>query len=374
MAHLMRIVTIIGARPQFVKAAVVSQALKRSGLFEELIVHTGQHYDANLSDIFFTELGMKAPAYHLGVGSGSHAAQTATMLETIEDVLMREKPNTVLVYGDTNSTLAGALAAAKLRIPIAHVEAGLRSHNRDMPEEINRIIADHLSALLFAPTVGAVAQLKKEGISPANVCLSGDVMYDAALSYGRKSDTVSTIIDRLSLSRSGYALCTVHRAENTDNEVRLRAIVKVISKVSRRLPIIIPLHPRTLNALKHIGFEGFKGDGVRIIPPVGYLDMIALQKSAAVIITDSGGVQKEAFFYRVPCVTLRNETEWQELIDLGWNRLVDLSDVAGSIKTILDSIGRPGIQDAEPYGQGDAADKIVGRLSQQIDNRASMSI
>jgi UDP-GlcNAc3NAcA epimerase len=370
MNQAIKIATVVGARPQFVKAAVVSQALKRAGVFEELIVHTGQHYDDNLSEIFFAELGIPLPAYHLGVGSGSHAVQTAKMLEGIEDVLIRENPQIVLTYGDTNSTLAGVLAAAKLRIPVAHVEAGLRSHNRDMPEEINRIVADHVSGLLFAPTAGAVAQLQKEGVLPTAICLVGDVMYDAALSYGKRSDAVSRIIERLSLGHSEYALCTVHRAENTDNESRLRAICAVLTDVSRKLPVILPLHPRTLNALKRIGMDPSMGGGIRLIPPAGYLDMIALQKKAAVVITDSGGVQKEAFFHRVPCVTLRNETEWPELVDLGWNRLADLSDVAGSTRTILDSIGRCGIQNAEPYGQGDAAEKIVRILVQRMGVRS----
>lgn len=373
MTKATKIVTIIGARPQFVKAAVVSQALNRAGMFEEIIVHTGQHYDENLSEIFFAELGIPEPAYHLGVGSGTHAVQTARMLEAIEGLLIRENPQAVLIYGDTNSTLAGALAAAKLRIPIAHVEAGLRSQNRDMPEEINRIVADHLSALLFAPTTGAVAQLQKEGISMANICLVGDVMYDAALTYGSRSDAVSRVIETFTLRDSEYALCTVHRAENTDDESRLRAIIEVLNNVARKLPVILPLHPRTLSALKRIGLDRSVGEGIRLLPPLGYLDIIALQKNAAVIITDSGGVQKEAFFYRVPCVTLRNETEWKELVDLGWNRLADLNDVTGSIRTILESIGRSGIQDVEPYGRGDAADKIVQILSQRISAQVCVS-
>jgi UDP-GlcNAc3NAcA epimerase len=235
-----------------------------------------------------------------------------------------------------------------------------------MPEEINRIVTDHLSALLFAPTLGAVTQLHNEGLSPASIYQTGDVMYDAALCYGGHSDSISRIVAELGLNNSAYALCTVHRAENTDSDTRLRAIVDILSKVSMIIPVILPLHPRTRNALNRIGVDGSMGSGVRVLPPAGYLDMIALQKNAAIIITDSGGVQKEAFFFRVPCVTLRHETEWQELVQLGWNRLVDLCDPAGSARIILESIGRCGAIDAEPYGRGNAAEMIAATLAQRL--------
>jgi UDP-GlcNAc3NAcA epimerase len=363
MKKLIKIATIIGARPQFVKAAVVSKALKHTDKFNEIILHTGQHYDENLSNVFFEQLEIPAAQYHLGVGSGSHAVQTARMLEGIESVLLQERPQLVLVYGDTNSTLAGALVASKLKLPVAHVEAGLRSRNRDMPEEINRIVADHLSTLLFAPTQGAVAQLHGEGIAPNSIHLSGDVMYDAALQFAEKSESKSQILSELQLKDSTYALCTVHRAENTDNELRLRAIFEVLSEVSKTMPVVLPLHPRTRNSLQHIDNGRFLADGIRILPPAGYLDMIALQKNAAVIVTDSGGVQKEAFFYRIPCVTLRNETEWPELVELGWNKLIDPTDVSIAAQSILGSIGRLGIQDAQPYGVGNAANRIADVLA-----------
>ncbi len=366
MHPLIKLATIVGARPQFVKAAVVSQALKRTGAFQEILVHTGQHYDDNLSDVFFQELDIPSPRYHLGAGSGTHAVQTARMLETIEEMLLQDRPQAVLVYGDTNSTLAGALAAAKLRIPVAHVEAGLRSGNRNMPEEINRIVADHLSTLLFAPTAGALKQLQSEGISPRDIYQTGDVMYDAALCYGSRSESISRIVAELGLVRSGYALCTVHRAENTDDNPRLRGIMDTLAEVARTIPVILPLHPRTRKALQRIGMEEGTGKGIRVLPPAGYLDMIALQKNAAIIITDSGGVQKEAFFYRVPCITLRNETEWNELVDLGWNRLIDPCDAAASAQIILDSIGRQGALNVEPYGRGDAAQEIAVILAQRF--------
>jgi UDP-GlcNAc3NAcA epimerase len=359
----MKIVTVVGARPQFIKAATVSRAFSRARGFTELIVHTGQHYDDNLSDIFFRELEIPAPARHLGVGSGTHGAQTGRMLEAIEIVLLEETPNLVLVYGDTNSTLAGALAATKLHIPVAHVEAGLRSFNRRMPEEVNRVLTDHAADLLFAPTMAAVANLAAEGIDEGSTFLSGDVMYDAALFYAEKAESESTILEELGVAPGEYILATAHRAENTDDPVRLDAIFTGLASVASDLPVVMPLHPRTQAALREDG--GFEDvlERIEVIPPAGYLDMVTLETNARLIVTDSGGVQKEAFFYGVPCMTLREETEWVELVDLGWNRLVAPTSpqaVRDGIKLAMAAgAGKPG----QPYGDGHAAERIVRILA-----------
>ena len=311
--------TVVGARPQFIKTAVVSRALKSTSGAREILIHTGQHYDENMSDVFFEELEIPHPDIHLGVGSGSHAVQTGQMLEKLERVFIDEKPGCVLVYGDTNSTLAGALAAAKLHVPVAHIEAGLRSFNRRTPEEINRVLADHVSNMLFAPTEAAVENLQREGIAGYGVRLVGDVMYDAALHYGAKAEQMSTILDKLGLAPAGYVLATVHRAENTDDPKRLRAIVGGLRMVAEELPVIMPLHPRTRAALEREGMVERASQHIQLTDPVGYMDMMMLEKNSRLVATDSGGVQKEAFFYRVPCVTLREETEWVELVTLGWN-------------------------------------------------------
>lgn len=351
-----RIVTVLGARPQFIKAAVVSRAFASKGLLEE-IVHTGQHYDSNMSDVFFDELEIPRPEHHLGIGGGTHGQNTGRMIEAIEKVLLNTRPDWVLVYGDTDSTLAGALAAVKLHIPVAHVEAGLRSFNRRMPEEVNRVLTDHAASLLFAPTETAVAHLAREGISGASVQLVGDVMYDAALFYGDKAERTSSILARLNLAPQEYALATIHRAENTDNPQRLAAILGGFAKCSS--DIVLPLHPRTRGRLATLGLT--LPNNVRTIDPVGYLDMVMLEKNAALIATDSGGVQKEAFFYRVPCVTLRDETEWIELVEGGWNRLApptDSQSVADCIGAAHGSIG----QDIAPYGGGHSAQRIADIL------------
>lgn len=358
----MKICTIVGARPQFIKAATVSHALQTQSVFKEVLIHTGQHYDSNMSDVFFEELGIPRPDYHLGIGSGSHGAQTGRMLEAIESVLQRETPNWVLVYGDTNSTLAGALAAAKLHIPVAHVEAGLRSFNRRMPEEINRVLTDHLAELLFAPTATAVTNLANEGVSDPKIRLVGDVMYDAAIYYGTRARDRSRILECLGLRPKGYILATIHRAENTDESQRLTAIVEGLTITGERWPVVLPLHPRTRGAVQRTGLLKVLESRVRVIEPVGYLDMVMLEVQAALVATDSGGVQKEAFFYQVPCVTLRDETEWVELVELGWNQLITPTNADAVAQAILGSIGRYGKR-ALPYGDGHAADLIVRELA-----------
>ncbi|MGD9041920.1 MAG: UDP-N-acetylglucosamine 2-epimerase (non-hydrolyzing), partial [Desulfobacteraceae bacterium] len=320
----MKIVTIVGARPQFIKAASVSRAIQKhnkenQGQIREIMVHTGQHYDENMSQVFFDELEIREPDYNLGVGSGTHGQMTGAMLEKIEEVLLQEKPDIVLVYGDTNSTLAGALAASKLHFPVGHVEAGLRSFNRQMPEEINRVLTDHVSTFLFCPTDTAVANLKKEGITKG-VFKVGDVMFDSFLFNKRLAEKKSVILSALGLKPKNYCLATVHRQENTTNGKRLSGIFEAFNKLaSQDCPFIAPLHPRTAKALDELGKERLCGPHVRILEPISYLDMILLETHARVILTDSGGVQKEAYFAKTPCITLREETEWVELVEHGYN-------------------------------------------------------
>lgn len=355
----MKVITILGARPQFIKAAAVSRVLRSTPEVQEVLVHTGQHYDENMSEVFFRELEIPEPDYNLGIGSGSHGAQTGRMLESIEKVLLEEKPDWVLVYGDTNSTLAGALAAIKLHIPVAHVEAGLRSFNRRMPEEFNRVLTDHASDLLFAPTETAVENLRREGIPDAKIHLVGDVMYDAAIYYAAKAERKSRILEQLNLKPKTYILATIHRAENTDVPGRLQAIFRGIAIIAQEVPVVLPLHPRTRAALTREGIlEGVTGD-IRVIEPVGYLDMVMLEKNARLIVTDSGGVQKEAFFYRAPCLTLRGETEWVELIELGWNRLVPPLSVEAVVSGIREALNAPAGLAGQPYGDGRSAYRIV---------------
>lgn len=368
----MKIADVVGARPQFIKLAPVLKAIERHNRdhpdrpIHEVLVHTGQHYDYEMSQVFFDELGLKAPDYHLGVGSGTHAYQTGEMLKRVEDVLLKEKPDLVMVYGDTNSTLAGALAAAKLHIPVAHVEAGLRSFNRRMPEEINRVLTDHLSDLLFCPTQTAVENLKREGITEG-VHLVGDVMYDAVLQYAELAEAKSEILGRLALKPRSYALATVHRAENTDDPVRLKGIFQGLAALAQEgLPVVVPLHPRTRNALSSLSISQSLPRDLLIIEPVSYLDMLILEKNARVILTDSGGVQKEAFFFRVPCVTLREETEWVETVETGWNTLVG-SNPERITQAALEA--RPGIESAWPYGDGRAAERIVQILIREASER-----
>lgn len=357
----MKIVTILGARPQFIKAAAVSHAFAQQTGIQEVLLHTGQHFDSNMSDVFFAELAIPKPAYNLGVGGGLHGAMTGAQLAGIEEVLLQEKPDWVLVYGDTNSTLAGALAAAKLHIPVAHVEAGLRSFNRRMPEEINRVVTDHVSSALFAPTTTAMRHLAKEGISVHQCHQVGDVMFDAALLFGERAKQSSTILQQLEISTGNYVLTTIHRAENTDDQQRLRCILSALGQIAQTLPVVWPMHPRTRKLLEQPELRSLLGNQVQLIDPIGYLDMVMLEQCAAVIATDSGGVQKEAFFYGVPCVTLRDETEWVELVESGWNRLAPPNDVDTLRSAILGALNSSG-QAVKPYGDGDAAQQIASCL------------
>lgn len=357
----MKILSIVGARPQFIKAAAVSRVFRQTRGLTEILVHTGQHYDQNMSDVFFNELDIPRADIHLGIGSASHGQQTGRMLEAIESAIQKQQPHWVLVYGDTNSTLAGALAAAKLRVPIAHVEAGLRSFNRAMPEEINRVVSDHVSDLLFAPTKTAVENLRREDVPAKRIARVGDVMYDAALFYAKTAEMRSSILDDLKLQSRGYILATVHRAENTDDPVRLKAIFGALQHVAREIPVVLPLHPRTRAVLARLGLAN--NGGIRIIPPVGYLDMVMLERNSRTIVTDSGGVQKEAYFYRVPCITLRNETEWVELVDAGWNRLLppDGAYLSRRLSAAIQGFRRPA-KAPRLYGSGHAAEAIASRL------------
>lgn len=360
-----KILTVLGARPQFIKASVVSRAIAVAGGLTEILVHTGQHFDANMSEIFFSELAMPAPTYNLGIHGGLHGAMTGQMLEGIERILVDEKPDVVLVYGDTNSTLAGALAAVKLHIPVAHVEAGLRSFNMRMPEEVNRILTDRISRWLFTPTEVAGGHLRSEGFRDEQIMLVGDVMYDVALHFGQQVSADGRVLARLGLAPKGYILTTVHRAENTDDPARLKAIVTALLKSAETLPVVWPLHPRTRAVLQGCGLLSALTGRVHLIDPVGYLDMVQLEKYAALIATDSGGVQKEAYFYKVPCVTLRDETEWVELVAAGWNRLASPKDSGLVLQAIKSALGTHG-REVSPYGRGDAAGKIAARLGADI--------
>lgn len=350
-----KLLTIIGARPQFIKAAVVSRALADRTDLREVIVHTGQHYDANMSDIFFEELSIPKPDHHLGIGGGSHGQMTGRQLEAIERMLMEEKPDVVLVYGDTNSTLAGALAAAKLHIPVAHVEAGLRSFNRRMPEEINRVLTDHASDILFAPTGTAMRNLAAEGIAPAKCHLVGDVMYDASLFYRDRARRPAWF-DALGIAPGDFVLATIHRAENTDDPARLAGILRGLGEAG--LPVVLPLHPRTRGRLRECGIT--PSANLHVVDPVGYLEMVWLEANCRLVATDSGGVQKEAYFFAKPCVTLRDETEWVELVEGGWNVLAGAD--AGVIR---DTIGAAKVSAnwTQIYGHGDAARRIVEALA-----------
>jgi len=350
------VMTVLGARPQFIKAATVSRAIAGVSGLTERIIHTGQHYDANMSDVFFDEMDIPRPAYHLGVGGVSHGAMTGEQLRRIEAILMEERPDWVLVYGDTNSTLAGALAAAKLHIPVAHVEAGLRSFNRRMPEEINRILTDHLSALLFAPSAAARQQLEREGIAGDHVRVCGDVMADAALHY-RKRARKPEWFDALGVETDEFMLCTLHRAENTDCAHRLRSIFLGLSASGRT--VILPVHPRTRKSLEQLRLT--PGPNIRLVDPVGYLEMVWLEMHCMAVVTDSGGVQKEAYFHGKPCITLRDETEWAELVEAGANTLVG-ADPARIARCLI----HPPVacRMAGLYGDGRAAHAIVQRLAQ----------
>lgn len=352
--------TVVGARPQFIKAAVVSRAITRTGL-TQVLVHTGQHYDDGMSGVFFRELEIPAADYELGIAGGTHAEMTGRMLVEIERVLVKEKPDALLVFGDTNSTLAGALAAAKLNIPIAHVEAGLRSFNRQMPEETNRIVTDRLSVWLFCPTAAAVENLRREGMSES-AHLVGDVMFDVAMHYGARAEQSSDIRARLSLKSGEYVLATCHRAESTSSRAALAGIVDALAHIASNHVVIFPVHPRTRKVLDEAGLAGRLG-AVRVIEPVSFLDMIALERHARVILTDSGGVQKEAFFHGVPCVTMRDDTEWVETVASGRNHLAGRS--ADRIRAAFAlAITQPVDRNVPKlYGDGHAATRIEAILA-----------
>lgn len=365
------VLSVVGARPQFVKMAVVDRAIRADGTFEHVIVHTGQHYDEKMSRAFFVDLDIPEPDVNLEVGSAPHGAQTGAMLQRLEEVFIDRRPGWVLVYGDTNSTIAGALAAAKMHINVAHVEGGLRSFNRAMPEEVNRVVTDHVSDLIFTPTAAAVRNLLREGVQQDAIRHVGDVMYDASRFYARRSEQTSQVLERLHLEPKTYALATVHRAENTDQPDRLRAIMNGLGRVAEELPVVLPLHPRTREASKQLGLD-LHVPGIMVIQPVGYLDMVCLEQNASVIATDSGGVQKEAYFYGVPCVTLRTETEWVELVELGVNVLVE-ADVEAIASAVLRARPARG-GGSDLYGKGDAAELIVAALretSEQTSSRRS---
>lgn len=354
----MKVLTVVGARPQFIKAAAVSRALRKQG--QEILVHTGQHYDKSMSDVFFEELQIPKPEYHLHVGSHSHGEQTGAMLQKIEEVILKEKPDAVLTYGDTNSTLAGSLAASKLHIPVAHVEAGLRSFNKRMPEEINRVLTDHVSKWLFCPTETAIANLQKEGITQG-VYHTGDVMLDTVVFNRELAAERSNILAENDLTPNGYLLLTIHRAENTDDPERLQSIVTALNQID--VPAVFPMHPRTRNKLDDLDIQ-LDNPLVKVIPPVGFLDMLQLEVHAQKIVTDSGGVQKEAFFAQVPCITLRDETEWVETVELGANCIVgaDTEKILQAITSFtVDFQSLPAV-----YGHGQAAEEIVGYLLNQV--------
>jgi UDP-GlcNAc3NAcA epimerase len=368
----MKLVTVVGARPQFIKAAVVTAAIRSHNQqcgkkIEQTIVHTGQHFDPEMSDIFFDELKLPTPKYHLGIHTLSHGAMVGRMIEEIEKVLIKEKPDRVLVYGDTNSTLAGAITAKKLGIKLAHVEAGLRSFNFKMPEEQNRILTDRISNLLFCPTQTAVDNLRKEGIpsysNGRKTCFQriikvGDVMYDAFRFYSRQTEERSNILERLGLKNSDFALSTLHRAENTSDPARLKNILEALKEIAKQIKVILPLHPRTK---KRISDLKLGTGGIKVILPISYLDMLMLEKHCNMVMTDSGGVQKEAYFFKKPCITVREETEWTELVDQGVNKLAGAHK-----KRILDSFKEfqstalsfpDGL-----YGKGQTGDLIVRKL------------
>lgn len=359
----MKILTIIGARPQFIKAAMLNRAIRARTDVTEVLVHTGQHHDALMSDVFFEQLDIGKPEYSLGVAGGTHGDMTGRMMIALDPVLKAEKPDLVLVYGDTNSTLAAAVCAAKFGIPLAHVEAGLRSFNRAMPEEINRVLTDHISRFLFCPTEAAVRNLANEGITQIveNV---GDIMYEAALHYGSQPNNAALLSPKLRelFDSKEYVLATIHRQENTDSPVRLQNIIRGILEIAEAKPVVLPLHPRTRGKLGAASIAALDAHaGVQCTAPLGYLEMLQLERNAKLVLTDSGGVQKEAFFFRTPCATLRDETEWTELVESGWNTLIDVStqriaDVA------MARYGSEGSADFSPYGDGNTSQAILSCL------------
>ncbi len=356
----MKILTVIGARPQIIKAAALSRAIKEHFKKEvqEIIVHTGQHYDDNMSQVFFDELGIPQPDYNLCVGSASHGVQTAKMIEGIEEVLLKEKPDCIVLYGDTNSTLAGAIAASKIHVPIVHIEAGLRSFNKSMPEEINRICCDHCSTLLFSPTATGFKNLVNEGIT-LGIYHCGDVMYDNSKYFANIADKKSQIIDKENLRGVDYVLCTIHRDNNTDQPERLNAIFKALLAISKSKMVVLPLHPRTskllnVNLEKELFDKITNNKNIKIMPPASFLDMIVMERHAQMVITDSGGVQKEAFFFHKPCLILRSETEWTEIVECGAAIITD-SDEEKIIKSYNYFIDNPPHNFPDIFGDGNAA-------------------
>jgi len=350
----MKILSILGARPQFIKAATVSRQIAKYKDLKEIIVHTGQHFDKNMSDIFFHQMQIPEPDYNLNVNSLSHGAMTGQMLAKIERVLIKEKPDWVLVYGDTNSTIAGALAAKKLHIKVAHIEAGLRSYNRKMPEEINRILTDRISDILFCPTESAIENLKAEGFEKpeCKIIKTGDVMFGAALFYYRLSQKPGFNIP------GKFTLTTIHRAENTNNLIRLKSILKALNKISEEIPIILPLHPRTRKIISKLNLPTGK---IKIVEPVGYLEMIRLLQNCSLVMTDSGGMQKEAFFFRKPCITLREETEWVELVESGCNSLAGAN--SQQIYTSYQKMINKSLNyNKNFYGDGNASEIIIREI------------
>ena len=380
----MKIVTIIGARPQIIKAAALSRAIKNkfSNSITEIIVHTGQHYDENMSQVFFDELGIPEPNYNLNVGSGSHGKQTATMIAGIEDILLQEIPSAIVLYGDTNSTLAGAIAASKIHVPVVHIEAGLRSFNKAMPEEINRIMCDHISTLLFSPTKSGFQNLQNEGFKAKNekpfnannpkIYHSGDVMFDNSLYFSEVADEKTTIISKNNLQKNNFILATIHRNNNTDEPVRLNALFNALYKISEanKLDVLLPLHPRTAKLLEfnleaelHQKIKASKH--FKIIPPVSFLEMIALEKNCKIVMTDSGGVQKEAFYFEKPCVILRTETEWVELVECGAAMIADADEqkIMTAYKTLT---SKNNMQFPKLYGDGKAAEFICEEMLENL--------
>ncbi len=361
---LMKVLTVLGARPQFIKASVVSKSFESFDI-KETILHTGQHFDKNMSEVFFNQLKIKKPTYNLGISGGNHGSQTGNMIVEIEKVILNEEPDCVVLYGDTNSTLAGAIAASKLKTKIAHVEAGLRSFNRYMPEEINRILTDRISDFLFTPSDVADTNLLNEGIQKDKICNIGDVMYDAVLRFGKLAEEQTEVLKKLELGEKSFVLVTIHRAENTDNKKRLLEIFRNLEILSKDVCLVLPLHPRTKKQLELIGFD-IKGSSIFFIDPIGYLEMITLEKAADLIITDSGGVQKEAYFNETRCLVIRNETEWTELVNLGYNELLlDLDNlIEASFRMMNEKLDVP----LNIYGDGNASNKIASILVKKMTN------
>lgn len=373
---MIRLLTVVGARPQFIKAAAVSRAIAASrGAIQEQILHTGQHYDAAMSDQFFAELGIPAPSFHLGIGGGSHGSNTGRMLEAIEQVLLSKRPDALLVYGDTDSTLAGALAASKLKIPVVHVEAGLRSFNRHQPEEQNRVITDHLADLCFAPTVTAVAHLRREGIEEQRIVRTGDVMADVARIFGCEAEKGANELmsaaglQAIASGDQPFVLATIHRAENTDDPVCLEAILTALASVATNgvgglapRPVVLPLHPRTQARIDSYQLQHLL-EPLTLTSPLGLLAMVLLERRASLVVTDSGGVQKEAFLQGTPCVTVRTETEWVELLECGWNRLAEPTDTTAMLTAMMQQQALSSSHPQPPlYGDGHAAQEILEYL------------